>query len=49
MPRIAVETRVRELGLGAIALHVFGHNAPARALYASLGYEPTNLHLLKKL
>lgn len=34
-------------GLRGIALHVFGHNAPARALYAALGYEPTNLNLYK--
>jgi ribosomal protein S18 acetylase RimI-like enzyme len=43
----ALEDRVRELGLSGVSLHVFGHNAAARALYASLGYEPTNLILFK--
>ncbi len=28
----ALETKVRELGLHTIALHVFGHNHPARAM-----------------
>jgi ribosomal protein S18 acetylase RimI-like enzyme len=43
----ALEDRVRALGLAGIALHVFGHNAGARALYAKLGYEPTNINLYK--
>ncbi len=43
----ALEGEVRRLGLQGIALHVFGHNTAARALYAQLGYEPTNLNLFK--
>lgn len=42
-----LETEAAARGLQGIALHVFGHNAPARALYAALGYEPTNLNLYK--
>jgi ribosomal protein S18 acetylase RimI-like enzyme len=43
----ALEDEVRRLGLSGIALHVFGHNDAARALYASLGFEPTNISLFK--
>jgi len=39
----------RTLGLSGIALHVFGHNSGAQALYASLGYQITNLNLFKPL
>lgn len=44
-----LEAEVRRLGLSGIALHVFGHNAGARALYARLGFQPTNLSLYKPL
>jgi ribosomal protein S18 acetylase RimI-like enzyme len=37
------------MGLAGIALHVFGHNQSARALYEKLGYAPTNLNLYKPL
>lgn len=43
----ALEDEVRALGLSGIALHVFGHNTGAQALYAKLGYEPTNISLFK--
>lgn len=43
------EDEARRLGLVGIALHVFGHNKAARALYEKLGYEPTNLNLYKPL
>lgn len=43
----ALETVVRAHGATGIALHVFGHNAPARALYAALDYRPTNINLYK--
>lgn len=29
------------------ALHVFGHNVGAQALYAKLGFRPTNINLFK--
>ena len=44
---VALEDEVRRLGLSGIALHVFGHNHGARALYAGLGFEPTNISLFK--
>ncbi len=44
-----LETEVQRLGLSGIALHVFGQNAGARALYTKLGYEPTNISLFKPL
>jgi ribosomal protein S18 acetylase RimI-like enzyme len=46
---LALEDEVRQLGLSGIALHVFGHNTGARALYAGLGYQPTNISLFKPI
>lgn len=43
----ALEEEVRRLGLSGIALHVFGHNTGAQALYAGLGFQPTNIHMFK--
>ncbi|MFO1298108.1 MAG: hypothetical protein U1F25_17690 [Rubrivivax sp.] len=34
-------------GLSGIALHVFGHNHEAQALYRKLGYVATNIHMFK--
>jgi RimJ/RimL family protein N-acetyltransferase len=45
----ALEEKVKELGISKIALHVFGHNHAARALYEKLGYETTNVHMAKTL
>ncbi|MEO8278378.1 MAG: GNAT family N-acetyltransferase [Ideonella sp.] len=46
---LAMEDEVRKLGLTGVALHVFGHNTGARALYEALGYLPTNLSLFKPI
>lgn len=46
---LALEDEVRKFGLSGIALHVFGHNTGARALYAKLGYQPTNISLFKQV
>jgi len=46
---LAIEAQVQALGLKAIGLHVFGHNSGAIALYQKLGYEVTNLNMVKKL
>ena len=45
----AAEERAKALGLDTIALHVFGFNHGARALYEKLGYEITNINMAKKL
>lgn len=45
----ALEEEVRRMGLAGIALHVFGPNSAARALYAKLGYTPTNINMYKPL
>ncbi len=45
----ALEEEVRSRGLSGIALHVFGHNAGARALYERLGFQPTNISLFKRV
>ena len=44
---LALEDHVRSLGLAGIALHVFGHNARAHALYVKLGYQTTNISMFK--
>jgi ribosomal protein S18 acetylase RimI-like enzyme len=44
---LALEDEVGSRGLSGIALHVFGHNKTAQALYAKLGYQPTNINLFK--
>ena len=38
-----------ELGIDRVELHVFGHNAPARALYEKAGYTPASIVMVKQL
>ncbi len=45
----AAEEQVKALGFDRIALHVFGHNHAARALYEKMGYEITNISMSKNL
>lgn len=45
----ALEAKVRAEGLATIALHVFGHNHGARALYERAGFQPTNINMEKRL
>jgi RimJ/RimL family protein N-acetyltransferase len=45
----AAETQIRALGLTRVALHVFGHNHVARALYEKMGYHATDLSMAKEL
>ena len=45
----ALEGEMRALGLSGIALHVFGQNAAAHALYVQLGYLPTNINMFKAI
>jgi len=44
-----LDGEARALGTNSIRLHVFGDNTPARALYAKLGYEETNVQMVKQL
>ena len=46
---LALEDKVRALGITSISLHVFGHNRVARALYEKLGYKTTNVNMTKQL
>lgn len=44
-----MEERVREEGVVAIGLHVFGYNHGARAMYEKLGFEVTDIVMRKWL
>nr|WP_295769531.1 GNAT family N-acetyltransferase [Rhodoferax sp.] len=46
---IALEVEVQKRGLSGIALHVFGQNTGAQALYRSLGFVTTNINMFKQL
>jgi ribosomal protein S18 acetylase RimI-like enzyme len=46
---VAVETEARALGATVVRLNVFGHNAPALALYDGLGYAVERATLVKRL
>ena len=45
----ALEVEVQQRGLSGIALHVFGQNTAAQALYRTLGYQTTNINMFKQL
>jgi ribosomal protein S18 acetylase RimI-like enzyme len=45
----ALEREVRQRGLAGIALHVFGHNKAAQALYNKLGFITTNINMFKPI
>lgn len=45
----ALERLAYDRGLAGIALHVFGHNAAAYALYAKLGFVTTDVTMFKAL
>lgn len=46
---LAMEQQARDLGVGAIRLHVFTHNSAARAMYEKLGYLGETGMMMKKL
>lgn len=46
---VAAESYARDQGSTALRLHVFGHNTVARSLYENLGYETTNVNMMKPL
>jgi len=46
---LALEDKARELGLKALGLHVFAHNATAIGLYEKAGYRTKSLNMMKEL
>lgn len=44
-----LEKKLAGEGIREIELHVFGHNAPARALYLKTGYLETDITMKKKI
>ncbi|HET7902970.1 MAG TPA: GNAT family N-acetyltransferase [Candidatus Eisenbacteria bacterium] len=45
----ALEAMARDLGITGLALHVFGHNPGAQALYARQGFEIKGISMFKPL
>ena len=45
----ALDDEIRRLSLSGLALHVFGHNSSAHALYVKLGYLTTNINMFKSI
>jgi ribosomal protein S18 acetylase RimI-like enzyme len=45
----ALEQDARPRGVKLLELHVFGHNAAARALYQKVGYVETNVNMAKQI
>lgn len=43
----AIDAEVTKLGLAGVALHVFGNNLAAQALYTKLGYITTGINMFK--
>lgn len=44
-----IEEKARQLGIKKIGLQVFGHNYIARSLYEKVGYEVTNMKMVKEI
>lgn len=44
-----VEAEAEKLGADSVALHVFGSNTRAQALYRRLGFQPTHVSMAKSL
>ncbi len=45
----ALEAKLKEIGLPRLRLHVFAFNERARKLYEKMGYETTNIVMVKEL
>jgi len=45
----ALDDKVKEMGIHKIALHVFGHNQAAIALYQKAGYETIDMRMAKMI
>jgi GNAT superfamily N-acetyltransferase len=46
---VALEQFAKEHGAARIAVHVFGHNGPAREFYRELGYRERDVVVAKEL
>jgi ribosomal protein S18 acetylase RimI-like enzyme len=45
----ALDSKAGDLGFSGVALHVFGHNAGAQALYEKLGFVVTDSTMFRSL
>lgn len=46
---MALDKLLREMKIGQVSLHVFGHNDIAISLYRKMGYEVTDLMMAKRI
>lgn len=46
---LVLEELAKEFGASAIGLHVFAHNAKAKALYTQIGFSSTGINMRKQL
>ena len=46
---LALDEKVKQMGLDAVQLHVFAHNTTARSLYERAGYVVSSLNMRKEL
>jgi ribosomal protein S18 acetylase RimI-like enzyme len=44
----AMDEKLRAMGAESVALHVFGDNVSAQELYKKMGFEVTNMHMMKR-
>lgn len=44
----AMDEKLKSMGAQSVALHVFGDNVSAQALYKKMGFEVTNMHMMKR-
>jgi ribosomal protein S18 acetylase RimI-like enzyme len=44
----AMDEKLKSMGAESVALHVFGDNMSAQALYKKMGFEVTDMHMRKR-
>lgn len=44
----AMDEKLKSLGAESVALHVFGDNISAQELYKKMGFQITNMHMMKR-
>lgn len=45
---VAMDEKLKSMGTESVALHVFGDNISAQELYKKMGFEITDMHMMKR-